>query len=243
MATFVLVHGAFGGAHEFRLVRSRLVAEKHEVFTPALTGIGERSHLTGPQVTLRTHVEDVANLFEYWDLHDVVLLGFSYGGMVVTGALQEIADRVGHLVYLDALVPANGESLDSLVGRSRPRGLGAPWLQTPMERERSSHDDPGEEAFNAPRRTPQPVRTFSEEVVLSSPLEEYPFSRTYIKATGDPRQGDSPAWRAADHAKASPKWRYQEIATNHLIPSNRPDELAQILLEIAGGRGSLGAKT
>src|ERR1700749_3991111 len=99
MAVFVLVHGAWGGAYGFRKVRGPLRAAGHEVFTPSLTGIGERVHLTSPQVGLTTHVTDVVNTVLYEDLRGIVLLGFSYGGMVVTGSLEYISDRVGHLVY------------------------------------------------------------------------------------------------------------------------------------------------
>ena len=111
MATYVLVHGAWSGAHGFRHVRKPLRSEGHEVFTPSLTGIGERAHLVSPQVGLTTHVTDVVNQVLYEDLDGIVLLGFSYGGMVVTGALAHIAPRVRHLVYLDAFVPDDGQSL------------------------------------------------------------------------------------------------------------------------------------
>ena len=111
MATYVLVHGAWSGAHGFRQVRPLLQAAGHQVFTPSLTGIGERAHLASPQVTLRTHVQDVVGQVLFEDLRDVVLVGYSYGGMVVTGALEHLADRVRHLVYLDAFVPDDGQSL------------------------------------------------------------------------------------------------------------------------------------
>src|SRR5580704_1482419 len=101
MAVFVLVHGAWGGAHGFRQVRGPLRAAGHEVFTPSLTGIGERAHLTSPLVCLTTHITDVVNAVWYEDLDDIVLLGFSYGGFVVTG----------DLVYLDAFVPDDGDAL------------------------------------------------------------------------------------------------------------------------------------
>jgi len=94
MAIFVLVHGAWGGAHGFRKVRGPLQAAGHSVFTPSLTGIGERVHLAGPQVCLTTHVTDVVNTVLYEDLDEIVLLGFSHGGFVVTGAPQHIGDRV-----------------------------------------------------------------------------------------------------------------------------------------------------
>src|SRR5215467_3003469 len=116
MTIFVLVHGAWGGAHGFRRVRGPLQAAGHQVFTPSLTGIGERAHLTSPQVNLTTHITDVVNTVLYEDLRDIVLLGYSYGGMVVTGALAHIAGRVAHMVFLDAFLPGDGDSLGSLTG-------------------------------------------------------------------------------------------------------------------------------
>src|ERR1700690_866231 len=137
MAIFVLVHGAWGGAHGFRKVRGPLRATGHEVFTPSLTGIGERVHLASPQVNLTTHVTDVVNTILYEDLTDIVLLGYSYGGMVVTGALEHVADRIAHLVYLDAFRPDDGQSLDDLAqagyGKSAV-GPGGEWLVAPMAR-------------------------------------------------------------------------------------------------------------
>ena len=116
MTAFVLVHGAWGGSWGFRKVRPLLQQAGHETFTPSLTGIGEREHLTSEQVTLSTHVEDVVRHVICEDLDHIVLLGFSYGGMVVTGALDRIGERVDHLVYLDAFVPDDGQSVVDLVG-------------------------------------------------------------------------------------------------------------------------------
>ena len=131
MAVFVLVHGAWGGADGFRKVRGPLRAAGHEVFTPSLTGIGERAHLTSPQVGLTTHITDVVNTIVYEDLRAMVLLGFSYGGFVVTGALEHIAERVRHLVYLDAFVPDDGDTVAAASGLGAGRGvigLGRDWL-------------------------------------------------------------------------------------------------------------------
>jgi len=233
MAVFVLVHGAWGGAHGFRKVRGPLREAGHEVFTPSLTGIGERVHLTSPQVCLTTHVTDVVNTVLYEDLRGVALLGFSYGGFVVTGALEHIGDRVAHLVYLDAFVPRDGDSLDALTGGGAGRviELGRDWLVPPLARE---YDDKAEAAWYGARRTPHPAACFTEPVRLVRPLEDYPFTRTYIKATGEPRpEPGGPFWDAADRARQSPAWRYREIATNHMIPSNRPGDLARMLLELA----------
>ena len=232
MAVFVLVHGAWGGAHGFRKVRGPLRAGGHEVFTPSLTGIGERAHLTSPQVCLTTHITDVVNTVLYEDLREIVLLGFSYGGFVVTGALEHISDRVRHLVYLDAFVPEDGDTVEA-VGGAGTRDvieLGRDWLAPPMPRD---YDDAAEAAWSAARRTPHPVGCFTEPVRLARPLEDYPFTRTYIKVTGEPRpESGGPFWAAADRAKASPAWRYREIATSHMVASNRPGELARLLLEL-----------
>ena len=234
MATFVLVHGAWGGAHGFRHVRAALRAEGHEVFTPSLTGIGERVHLVGPQVGLATHVADVVNTVLYEDLDGIVLLGFSYGGMVVSGALEHIGERVAALVYLDAFVPADGDTAERLRGQrlDGPPALGRPWL---VEGPARAYEDPAEEAFAAPRRTAQPIRSFTEPVRLPRRPEDFPFSRTYIRATvPEPGVPANPVFAAAAAAaRDSSAWRYHEIATTHLVPQNRPAELVALLLDLA----------
>jgi pimeloyl-ACP methyl ester carboxylesterase len=237
MTTFVLVHGAWGGSYGFRTVRGPLREAGHEVFTPSLTGIGERAHLASPQVNLTTHVTDVVNTVLYEDLGDIVLVGYSYGGMVVTGALEHIAERVAHLVYLDAFLPADGESLDDLAQAGYGAGAigpGSEWLVPPLAR---ALHDPVEAAWYTARRSPHPVGCFTEPVRLRKPLEDYPFTRTYIKATEDPRPATgtrpSPFWRAAGRAKTDPAWRYREIDTDHMILANRPAELVTLLLELA----------
>ena len=236
MTTFVLVHGAWGGSWGFRLVRRPLREAGHEVFTPSLTGVGERAHLASPQVNLTTHVLDVVNTILYEDLGDIVLLGFSYGGMVVTGALEHVADRVAHLVYLDAFVPADGQSLDDLAGAGyRPAavGPGASWLVEPLPR---PMEDAAAADWAAARRSPHPVGCFTEPVRLARRLEQYPFSRTYVKAAQEPRPADgargSAFWTAADHAKASQDWRYLEVDSDHVIPLNRPADLVALLLAL-----------
>lgn len=234
MTTYVLVHGAWSGAHTWRKMRPLLREAGHEVFTPSLTGLGERVHLTNPQVTLSTHIQDVVNMVLYEDLRDFVLVGYSYGGMVVTGSLAHIADRVRHLLYLDAFVPADGQSLYGMTGQPTPEpGLGDDWRVAPMQR---TFDDPVEAEWAIPRRTAHPRACFTEPVQLPQPLESYPFTRTYIKATLPPRgaAGSNDAfWTAADHARNSGLWRYAEIETNHMVANNKPEELTQLLLELA----------
>jgi pimeloyl-ACP methyl ester carboxylesterase len=120
MATFVIVHGAWSGGHAWRWVRPLLRSAGHEVFTPALTGLGERSHLASAQVDLETHVRDVVAVLEYEDLREVVLVGHSYGGMVISGVADRVPERLVQLVYLDAEVPMDGQSeLDLLPPQER----------------------------------------------------------------------------------------------------------------------------
>jgi pimeloyl-ACP methyl ester carboxylesterase len=230
MATFVLVHGAWGGAHGWRHVRRILQSRGHDVFTPSLTGIGERVHLASPLVNLSTHVTDLVNQILYEDIQDIVLVGFSYGGFVVTGALEHIADRVQHLVYLDAFVPKNGDTVWGLVrgaGRTTIE-IGQSWLMDGPVRE---FDDPVEASWMRARRTPHPIGCFTETVYLSQPLEDYAFTRTYVKASasaeGDP--GNEVFLKAARHAAASSSWKYSEVPTNHMLASNKPAETAAIL--------------
>ena len=183
-------------------------------------------------MSLTTHIADVVNAVWYEDLSDIVLLGYSYGGVVVTGALEHIGDRVRHLVYLDAFVPGDGDTVAGLGGATAESGLaalGRDWLVPPLPRE---YDDPAEAAWAGPRRTPHPAGCFTEPVRLARPLEDYPFTRTYIKATGEPRPDDGhPFWAAADRAMDSPAWRYREIATNHDASTGRDSGL----LELTGG--------
>jgi pimeloyl-ACP methyl ester carboxylesterase len=232
MTTYVLVHGAWGGAQTWRTVRPLLWAAGHHVFTPSLTGIGERAHLTSPQIGLSTHVDDVVATIHYEGLDDIVLLGFSYGGMVVTGALEHVADRVRELVYLDAFVPADGQSAFDLWGRLAASGIDRDWAVDGIPRE---FEDPAEAEFHLPRRSRQPIRTLTEPVRLTRPLEDHPFGRTFVKALGDPRRTDGPDvfYDAADRVRDHPAWRYHESTSNHMIPQNRPRELADILLALA----------
>lgn len=237
MATFVLVHGAWSGAHGWRHVRKLLAAEGHEVYTPSLTGIGERVHLAGPQVDLTTQVNDVVNQVVFEDLHDIVLVGYSYGGVVVTAATEHIHDRIRELVFLDAFVPSDGESAFSALGLGggpNMIGLGDDWLIPPPARD---YDDPDEAAWQTPRRVAHPVRCFTEPVRLTTPLEQRTFGLTYIKAIGEPRDtpGGAAFWEAGQRAQASARWRYHEIDTNHMVASNRPAELVQLLVDVACG--------
>lgn len=118
--TFVLVHGATAGGWEWKRTGQFLTDDGHTVYRATLTGLGERMHLNGPDIDLQTHIDDVVNLILFEDLHDVVLTGHSYGGMVVTGVMDRIPERIRHVVFLDAAVPQDGQSLWDLFGSRGP---------------------------------------------------------------------------------------------------------------------------
>lgn len=238
MASIVLVHGAWGGSYGFRRLRPLLTAHGHDVFTPSLTGIGERSHLVSEMasgITLSTHIGDVSNTLFYEDLSDIVMLGFSYGGMVVTGLLDDFADKINHLIYLDAVVPQSGQSAADALGPFATVLLdGAEnGAIAPLPRQLET---PEATAWSEARRSNQPIGTFTEPVRLEKSVEDHDLTRTFVKATADPGESpDSAFWKAARHAEVSPAWNYHEIATNHMVPMTRPKELAQIILDVASG--------
>src|SRR5690349_20874035 len=118
--TFVLVHGATAGGWEWKSTGKFLADDGHTVYRATLTGLGERMHLNSTDVDLQTHINDVVNLILYEDLHDVVLTGHSYGGMVITGVIDRIPERIRHVVYLDAAVADDGMSLWDLFGNNQP---------------------------------------------------------------------------------------------------------------------------
>src|SRR4051812_34240279 len=116
MSTYVLVHGGGHGGWCYQRVARLLRSDGHEVYAPTLTGLGERSHLVGPQVDLDMHIQDVVALLHFEDLRAVILVGHSYGGMVITGVADRASDRIGRLVYLDAATPVNNQSLRDVAG-------------------------------------------------------------------------------------------------------------------------------
>ncbi len=230
MSTYVLVHGAWGGSYGWNKVRPLLHDLGHQVFTPSLTGQGERSHLASPEVNLSTHIQDVHNAIWYEDLTDVILVGHSYGGMVVTGVADRIPERIRDLVYLDAFLPSDGQSLYDLGGGGlRPEG----WLVPPLARH-DNPNDPETEWQNA-RRVMHPRATLEEKVRLTVPLESRPFSLTYIVATGRDAGGEA-FDSAAERLRGNPRWTVREISGGHGMNRTNPTGLVALLEELFPSR-------
>jgi pimeloyl-ACP methyl ester carboxylesterase len=211
-------------------------AAGHEVYTPSLTGQGERTHLGGPDVNLTTHITDVENVFKYEELSDVTLVGHSYGGMVVTGLVDRVSELIKHLIYIDAFLPRDGQSCFDLGGAGGPERavIEDGWKVMPMAN-RAAVPETAEAAARQRRLSPQPLGTLEEKVRLSVPLEQRSFTRTYIKAGGDnPNDPNRTGafWAAAARTKADPAWRYYELPCGHGVHNEMPAELKAILDEV-----------
>src|SRR5436190_21596178 len=158
--TIVIVHGAWGGAWAFRRVDALLRDKGYNVYRPQLTGLGDRVHLSRPDIGLSTHIEDVVNTILFEDLHDIILVGHSYGGMVITGVADRVPDRIKRMIYVDALAPADGESASSILGESdfiknMTKGdyIVPSWVKP---------DQP------PPHDVPQSLKTFNYRIVLKN---------------------------------------------------------------------------
>ncbi len=235
MATYVLIHGAWYGGWCWQRVTRLLRDAGHEVVTPALTGLGERAHLLNLDIDLSTRIADVFGVPWYEDLTDVVLVGHSYGGMVVTGVAAAAPERLAHLVYLDAFVPRAGQALVDLLPPERwARFLeqsaagGEGWTIPPVPVEVFGVTDEADRAWAVPRIVPHPLKTFTQAAPAAREGADAP-PRTYILCAG--YAGSFAPF--AERARTEPGWRYRELASGHNAMITAPRELANLLLEVA----------
>ena len=237
MATFVLVHGAWHGSWCWTRVRRALQALGHEVFTPTLTGVGERAHLLSPAITLDTHIDDVANLIRWEGLSNIVLCGHSYGGAVVAGVADRVGERIDHLVYLDAFVLENGQSLhDTLPEEQRTlqldlaRDVGDGWKVPPIPAE-VFNVNTADRAWVDAQCTMQPLATFQQPITLNGRYST-PQNTTFVLASGF---DGSPFPPFCERARAL-GWATTTLACGHDVMLDQPQELTDILAGIAAAR-------
>jgi pimeloyl-ACP methyl ester carboxylesterase len=236
MATYVLIHGAWHGGWKWRIVAPALRRAGHEVYAPSLTGMGERKHLAHPGINLDTHIQDVVSLIEMEDLNDVLLLGHSYGGMVVTGVADRVTDRIRHLIYLDAFVPENGKCLldyavPERAARMKEEGEKT-GLVTPPPMSLWGLTKPEHLAFAGPREVMHAYGTMSQRIRIENPEKLARLSKTFIYCS-------SPATGSFDQFAAKyrndPAWRFHELKTGHDAMTLIPDQVIAILLQTAQG--------
>jgi pimeloyl-ACP methyl ester carboxylesterase len=234
MATYVLVHGAWHGGWCWQRVAPLLRRAGHTVFTPTFTGLGERSHLLTRDITLDTYVADIVQVLFYEDLTDVILVGHSFGGTVITAVAERASERIASLIYLDAEVPLSGESdagcllpgaVEFVLQQARERGDG--WLFPPSPAETIGISDPADQAWVDARLTPQPVATITQPIFYGEKVEALPrhfiACRPYEPLIADIRT----------RSQHDPSWTYQEIDGGHDVMVTQPCELAERLLTFA----------
>lgn len=228
MAIYVLVHGAWHGGWCWRKVVPLLRTAGHDVYAPTLTGLGERAHLASPEVTLDTRIQDIVNVLYYEDLHDVILVGHAFAGMVITGVADRVPERLAHLVYLDAWVPHDGETPADIMRLGAPVPLPFPPGSNPPPIGAFGVADPADVAWAEPRLTPM-VAGGPSPLLLSNPDAMTHLPRTYIRCIEFQFQGQDVC---EQRVRSEPGWRYRELAANHDAMITHPPETADLLLEV-----------
>lgn len=218
---FVIVHGAWGGGWAFRRVDALLREKGYGVHRASLTGLGERVHLASPDVGLSTHIDDVVNMILFEDLRDIVLVGHSYGGMVITGVADRVPDRIRRLIYLDAMVPEDGESVESIMGQR------AAWIKQMTQGgfivpAWVKADQP------PPKDVPQPLKTFTEPIVLKNRSARQ-LSATYILTVEAGKDSKADDFAAQSERARGRGWTVLQLQSDHNPQWSAPDALVEML--------------
>src|SRR6266581_4031120 len=219
--TIVIVHGAWGGAWAFRRVDALLRDKGYNVYRPQLTGLGDRVHLSRPDIGLSTHIEDVVNTILFEDLHDIILVGHSYGGMVITGVADRVPDRIKRLVYIDALVPADGESVTTIFGnrndflKSMTKGdyVVPAWVKP---------DQP------PPKDVPQPLKTFTEPILLKNPAARK-LPATYILTVEKGKEAKDDDFYSQSLRAKDRGWPVLQLTSDHNPQWSATEALVEML--------------
>lgn len=219
--TFVVVHGATAGGWEWKRTGKCLTDDGHTVYRVTLTGLGERMHLNGPHIDLQTHIDDVVNLILFEDLHDVVLTGHSYGGMVITGVMDRVPDRIRHVVFLDAAVPADGQSIWDLFGGGRPPGsniadgmMQVPWVKPDAK---------------PPHNVAQSIKCFSQPVSYKNP-EALKLPVTYVAFVPKDKSAEERAAKDKSWQNAVARgWTIRTFPGGHVAQQEDPRGVATLI--------------
>jgi pimeloyl-ACP methyl ester carboxylesterase len=220
--TYVIVHGATAGGWEWKKVGKFLTADGETVYRLTLTGLGERMHLNSPDVSLQTHIDDVVNTILFEDLHDIVLVGHSYGGMVITGVMDRIPERIHHVIFLDAAVPEDGQSLWDHLG-SNPHDprfadgfMPVPWVKADAK---------------PPHNVNQSIKCFNQRVSYKNPAAKVlPVTFVGFMVKGrllEERARTDQSWKNA----AARGWTMRTFPGSHVAHLENPRGLSTLLEE------------
>jgi pimeloyl-ACP methyl ester carboxylesterase len=231
--TFVLVHGGWHGGWCWRRVSDLLEKKGHKVFTPTMTGLGERSHLLDPKINLATHVTDIVNVIKWEELKDIVLVGHSYGGAIISGVAEQIRETIGSIVFLDAFVPDDGDSLAARASKPVQEAIAAALQKgettmkpVPAAVFRVNEND---RAWVDGKCTPHPMATLTDKIAITGARDRIA-KKAYIRAKGYP---SVPFDAAQEKLQAAAGWRVYEMPCGHDAMVDMPDRLTEILLEVA----------
>jgi pimeloyl-ACP methyl ester carboxylesterase len=233
MSTFILVHGAWHGGWCYKRVAQSLRQAGHEVYTPTLTGLGELSHLMNRTINLDTHVLDIVNVVRWQELSDFVLCGHSYGGMVISAVAEKVPEKIRAMVYLDAFVPDNGQSLMDFLPADMQFGFvddaaknGDRYLVTPIPAEVFKVNE-RDAAWVDQMCVKHPLACFQHKVSLTGASARVA-KRTFVLATGwGPPQ---PFVAIADRLKSQPGWKVVTLPCGHDLMLDMPQETAALLI-------------
>jgi pimeloyl-ACP methyl ester carboxylesterase len=216
---YVFVHGATGGSWAWRVMDSLMTPRGHRVVRPSLTGLGERVHLASPNIGLTTHIDDVVNAILWENLHDVILVGHSYSGVVIAGVADRIPERIRHLVYLDAYLPDSGETALELA-----ESIGATRLR---QNARGGFIMPGAGGDHTiPRDVPHPLRTFTDTLRLTNPAARK-LPATYILTYQRGKEPDA-FERFAERARVR-GYKVVRLEADHVPQRTAPIALMHLL--------------
>ena len=230
IGTYVLVHGAWHGGWCWAKVARLLRDAGHEVYTPTLTGLGERAHLARPEIDLDTHIQDVVAMLEAEELRQVTLVGHSYGGMVISGVAARTSGRISQLVYLDAFVPESGKSLLDYLGeraaamRDAAATHGEGWKLPSFPPERFGVTSQRDTEWLTKHLGPQPFKTFEQPLAAAGGDK---LKRTYVYCS-KPATGTFDQF--AERLRDDRKWTFHDVKTGHDAMVTAPGEIAKILM-------------
>src|SRR5215216_4386934 len=226
--TYVVVHGATAGGWEWKKTGNFLTADGHTVYRVTLTGLGEREHLGSPDIDLQTHINDVVNTILYEDLHDVVLTGHSYGGMVITGVMDRVPDRIRHVVYFDAAVPDDGMSIWDLFGGKGPAGpnivdgfMQVPWVKPDTK---------------PPHSVKQSIKCFNQPVSYKNPAA-LALPVTYVAFVPKDKSAEERAKTDKSWQRAKARgWSIRTFPGTHVAQQEDPRGVATLIEQSVSDR-------
>jgi pimeloyl-ACP methyl ester carboxylesterase len=217
--TYVLVHGMTGGGWDWQQIDRLLSEDGHNVYRPTLTGLGERMHLSHPDIDLTTHILDIVNLIRFEQLENIILVGHSYGGMVITGVMNSVPDRIQQVFFLDATVPEHNMSATDAhqyyAEFTTKNGMAyPPWLD--------NHQD-------IPRDLPHPVKTLTEKVAFDNPqAQQLPV--TYVNFIAEhlieTEKTNNQSWQRAEQRG----WKIKTLDSEHNAQRSNPEALKKLLI-------------